>query len=100
MKILIPSNTTQNMVIQPRFCPSSSVVLELMNEATNETLNVANTYVVLNGVMTVTFNLTTLEGDKYQVKILEGLNVVYRGKAFSTDQNPQDYELTEGRYIY
>lgn len=100
MKILIPSNTTQNIVIEPRFYPTTSVVLELLNESTNETLTLVNTYVVLNGVMTITFDLTTLEGDKYQVKISEGTNVVYRGKAFSTDQVPQDYELIKDRYTY
>lgn len=100
MKVLIPSNTSQIMIIEPRFYPSSGIVLELYNEATKETLTIVNSYLVLDGVMTVLFDLETNEGDSYQVKILEGTEVVYRGKAFATDQVPQDYKLSNGLYIY
>lgn len=100
MKILIPSNITQNIVIKPRFYPSSDVVLTLLNEATNESYILDNTYITLNGVTTITFDFNTSEGNRYQVEVLEGVHVVYKGKAFSTDQNTQDYELTKGRYTY
>ena len=100
MKVLIPANTTQNIVIQPRFYPTSSIVLELINEATKEVLIISNTYTILNGVMTVEFDLTVVEGDRFQIKITEGVDVVYRNIAYSTDQDPQDFKLTDGIYVY
>jgi hypothetical protein len=100
MKIIKPAATAQSIVLDTRFYPQSSIVLELINEATEEVLIVANTYITLNGVTTVSFDLDTLEGDRFQIKITEGNHVVYRGKAFCTDQDPQDYKLTDNRYIY
>ena len=100
MKVLIPSNTSQSIVLEPRFYPTSAIVLELYNESTKETLTLVNSYFVVDGVMTVLFDLDTLEGDRFQIKIKEGVNVVYRGKAFATDQSPQDYKLSNGLYIY
>jgi hypothetical protein len=100
MKIIKPSVTAQSIVLDTRFYPKSSIVLELINEATEEVLIVDNTYITLNGVTTVSFDLDTLEGDRFQLKITEGNDVVYRNKAFCTDQDPQDYKLTDNRYIY
>lgn len=100
MKVLIPTNTTHNIVVEPRFYPTSSLVLELRNESNNDSQEVANSYIVTDGVMTITFDLTVFEGQRFQIKVTEGNKVVYRGKAFCTDQTVQDFKLTDNVYQY
>lgn len=100
MKVILPTNTTHNIVLEPRYYPSGAVSLEVINESTKDVTYPVITYVVLNGVMTATFDLTVLESDRYSIKIKDGLGVVYRGNLFSTSQTTQDYKLTKNKYIY
>ena len=121
MKILNPDNTTHYITLQPRFDPTSVLTLELTNEVTKEVivigLNtdfdadlsgelemvfgfVGNIYVLENGVLVITFDLEVLESDRFTIKITQEDIVIYRGKVFVTNQNPQEYKLTKGKYIY
>ena len=100
MKIVLPSDTTHNVTLIPRVYPTASVVWALYNEATKVTTTPSNTYATLNGETTVTFDSTFTEGDKYQIKMTEGADVIFRGKLLATEQTPQAYRLTNGLYFY
>ncbi len=100
MKILNPDNTTHQIVLQPRFDPTGSIILSFTNEVDKVVSEVLNTYTFENGVMSISFDLTVLEGNRYFIKALENNSVIYRGRAFATSQIPQDYSLTKGKYIY
>jgi len=99
MKIVLPSDTTHSIDLIPRFYPTS-IVLNLYNETTRESTDVASTFSVVDGIMNVSFDFTFTENQKYQIKIKESDEVVYRGKLIATSQAPQDYKLTEGLYRY
>lgn len=100
MKILNPDNSTHTIVVQPRFDPVASLTFNLTNEVDNTENTILNTYTYISKVLSMTFDVDVLEGDRYAIEIKEGAKVIYRGKAFATSQTPQDYKLTEGKYIY
>jgi len=98
--VIDPSNTTHTLSVVPRFYPSTNIVVELYNEATNVTTSPSNTYTITNGKVNITFTFTFLENDRHQLKVTEGTEVVYRGKTLTTSQEPQDFKLTNGLYTY
>lgn len=100
MKIVKFTDTTHNIDLVPRFYPSDVIVLELFNEATRVFTIVNNTYIVTNGILTITFDFTFKDRDRYQMKISENDVIVFRGKIVATDQDPQKFKLTEGKYTY
>ena len=99
MKVVaVGSANTISLV--PRFYPTTALVVSLYNEADRATATPANTYAILNGYLSITFTYTFVAKDKFQIKVTEGTNVVYRGKIIATDQETQDYKITDGIYIY
>ena len=71
MKILLPSVTAHEIDLIPRFYPTTALVLSLYNESTKVTTTPAVTYVILNGILTISFTATVAEGSKYQIKLTE-----------------------------
>tara|TARA_R110000772_G_scaffold33245_2_gene81006 strand:+ start:2117 stop:2422 length:306 start_codon:yes stop_codon:yes gene_type:complete len=100
MKILLPSVTAHEIDLIPRVYPTTALVLSLYNESTKVTTTPANTYVILNGILTISFTATVAEGSKYQIEITENSIVVFRGKVLVTSQTSQEYKLTNGLYFY
>ena len=100
MKVVDYNNANHSIELIPRFYTTNSIDITLYNEATKESTTTTNVYSVANGLMTYPFTHTFFNNDKYQFKLLEGTNVVYRGMIIATAQVPQDYKLTEGLYTY
>lgn len=100
MTVLNPSETEHSIKLIPRYTPSEALTFITYNEATQESSTIANTYVLSNGFLTLSFTLSISDGDKLQFEIQEGESVVYRGKIFATSQEPQDYKLTNGLFYY
>lgn len=100
MIILNPNNTTHGFNFIPRFIPSDELILQLFNETLQTSQNIENLYVYANGLATMTFDLVCTESQKFQVKILEATNVIYRDKIFVTSQIPQDFKATKDHYYY
>jgi len=100
MIVVNPSDETHIVKIIPRFYPSTTIVLSLFNETLQTSVNVTNTYEIVDGILSITFDYDFVEGSNFQVKITENGNIVYRGKLFATSQTPQDYKLTANAYYY
>lgn len=100
MIVLLPTNTTHEFNFIPRFIPSGELALELYNEATQQFQTIDNLYVYANGLVTITFDLNVFEKDKFQLKIFEGTDVIYRDKIFVTSQNTQEFKATKDHYYY
>ena len=98
MKVVVTTDGTHNIDLIPREYPTGAVVLELKNEVDSVVTTVANTYVVIDGILTITFAFTFSENDKYQFKITEATTVICRDKLIATIQTPQEYKLTNGLY--
>jgi hypothetical protein len=100
MKILLPSLTTHTINIRPRVYPTGTLSLAITKEVTGVITTVTPTYVIVNDVMTLTFDLTGLESERFTVKLTEGAVIIYRCKLFFTAQTPQDYKITLNEFIY
>lgn len=99
MKVVDPNNTTHNIRLIPR-AYLEPIVLELYNEVTQVETVVPNMAIVSDGILSISFGFTFSEGDKYQIKLSNGTEILYRGKLFATTQQPQQYKMTEGLYYY
>ncbi len=100
MKVILPSNSTHTIKFTPRYEPTNILSLEVTKEGVNTTEIIEPTYTISNGVMSLTFDLDVLEQDRYSFKLIEDEEVVFRGKLFATEQEPQDFKLTKNTYTY
>jgi hypothetical protein len=100
MNVVSPNTEEHIIKIIPRYYPTGAITLSLFNEATQVTEVVNNTYEITDGNMFVSFSCVFTENQKFQVKIKEGNEVVYRGKLIATSQDPQEYKLTNNVYYY
>jgi hypothetical protein len=100
MIVLNPTDTTHGFNFIPRFIPSDELILQLYNETLQTTQTIDNTYVYLYGIITMTFDLVCTESQKFQLKILEGTEVIYRDKIFVTSQDTQAFKATKDHYYY
>lgn len=93
MKVVKPTNTTHDITLVPRFETLNALTLLLYNETPKVETTVPNTHVIVDGNLTITFDFTFAENDRFQIKISEGTEVVYRGKLIATEQDPQEFSL-------
>ena len=100
MIVLIPTNTAHGFNFIPRFIPTGELILQLYDETLQTTETIDNLYVYANGLATITFDLVCTESQKFQLKILEGTDIVYRDKIFVTSQNTQAFKATKDHYYY
>lgn len=100
MNVVNPNDTEHTIKLIPRYYPTEGITLSLFNEATQISENVDNTFTVTDGNLFLTFEYTFTENQKFQIKLNEDDEIVYRGKLFSTTQDPQEYKLTNNVYYY
>jgi len=100
MIVLNPTNTTHTINFIPRFIPSDDLILQLYNETLQTTETITNTYSYLDGITAITFDLDCTENQKFQIKITENNEIVYRDKLFITSKTPQDFKATKDHYYY
>ena len=102
MKVLNPFNVVHEIVIVPRYYTNSNVNLVLKDELTSEVLNYTVTPITIDGYMYLNFEESFINNTNYQLTINEGLEVVYRGKIFVTDQanDTQNYKITKDTFQF
>lgn len=100
MNVVNPNNESHELQIIPRFYPSDELIFTLYNEATQIETNVTIIYLVENGVLTFTFDFDFTDSQKFQFKILQGTEIVYRGKITATTQETQNYLTDKNEYYY
>lgn len=100
MKVVDPNDTTHSITLIPRFDTDELLTLILYNEVTKTETTVTNTHQTVNGNLVITYDFTYENKDRYQIKILEGNDIVYRGKIIATDQTTQDFKLEDELYFF
>lgn len=97
MTILDPDNSTHSIKLIPRYYNIDNVhTVSLYDEDLRTSSNLTiDTRTLSNGYIVYGFDLTTVEGKEYQIKITDNTtsNIVYRGKIFVTSQTTQDYNI-------
>lgn len=89
--------TAQDVKFIPRVFDADTLILR--NEASNETQSIAFTptnelyYMVANVI------LDLKENNFYQLTVMNGSDVVYKGKVFCTNQAFDEYTINENEYV-
>ena len=100
MKILLPSTISHTIPIKPRVNVTDTLSVGIKNDSTGVSITTTPSYTLSHGIMLLTFNLTGLEGERFTVKLSQGIEVVYRCKLFFTAQAAQNYKITKNKYQY
>lgn len=100
MKVLLPTNITHTVKLIPRFEPTETLSLEVKKEGF-KTVNIQEPiYVLNNGVLSLTFDLTGSKQDRFLCKLSQNNEVLRIFRVFFTDQTPQNFKLTKDSYKY
>lgn len=99
MNVANPNNTTHILKLIPRFNPMGILIFELYNEQTKEKFLPIFTALFEDGYLTLTFDFTFVENQKFQVKIFNDI-IYYRGKLMVTSQNTQNFKASNNLYYY
>lgn len=102
MNILDPSQAEHQLKIIPRYYAEGELILNLYNEEKQLKTSIEVTPITVDGFMYIDFEQEVLNNTNFQIEILEGTEVVYRGKAFATDQynDTQNYKISKGVFTY
>lgn len=80
MKVINPNDTSHTLEFIPRFYPDDITIFELKDEVTKEIIELTHTYANFNGILYVYFDYTFTNKQKFQIKITQVNDIVYRGK--------------------
>lgn len=102
MKVLTTSTGTQTISFIPRDY-IDSVTLYLRNESTNTSTSQTVSLTHDKGVSSLSHAFSLSEGVYYEMKILNGTEVIYYDKIFCTDQTINEstndyYTINSGQY--
>lgn len=96
MKVLNSADTDHEIIFIPRYYFEGNVTMILYNEETGQNYETILEPITVDGYVYINFSKTFLNNSSYQIKILSGEEIVYRGKVFVTDQTDlQDYKITK-----
>jgi len=101
MIVLLPTNIVHTINFIPRFIPSGDLTVQLYDETLQtHSEPVVNMNIYANGLSIVNFDLECTESQKFQLKISQGTDVIYRDKIFVTSQDTQEFKATKDHYYY
>jgi len=97
MIILLESVLSQTFKFIPRSLEADSMVIE--DDAENTSVTIDITPSVDRYYLSVSEVLTLVEGRFYTIKVLNGLDVVYKDKIFCTNQTVSSYSINDNEYV-
>ena len=100
MKVVNPNLTTHTTKFIPRFESTENITFELYNETSKNVDTITSVATITDGIMSLVYDFTFSNKQKYQIKVYNNDGVIYRGKLIATNQGAQDYKLTKDLYFY
>tara|TARA_R110000822_G_scaffold140546_2_gene278255 strand:+ start:532 stop:861 length:330 start_codon:yes stop_codon:yes gene_type:complete len=97
MIILLESVLSQTFKFIPRSLDADSMIIEDDAENTSVTIDITPT--IDRYYLSVSEVLTLVEGRFYTIKVLNGLDVVYKDKIFCTNQTVSSYSINDNEYV-
>ena len=97
MIILLESVLSQTFKFIPRSLEADSMVIEDDAENTSVTIDITPT--IDRYYLSVSEVLTLVEGRFYTIKVLNGLDVVYKDKIFCTNQTVSSYSINDNDFV-
>ena len=98
MHILQVSESSQSIVIIPRYFPSS-VNIRLIDESKNTTATPSVSVSSADGFMTLTGTFSLVVNRYYGLEVFNGSNLIYRDRVFVTSQTEYD-KFTVNQNVY
>jgi len=102
MNIIIPNTNPVTLSILPRrYDPSVAVSILFKNEDTNkQTTIVSSNSRYISNELALDIDATNFaEGQRFTFEVLQGVNIVFRGKAFVTTQNDTNYTINNNEFV-
>lgn len=100
MNILTTSTSAQSLIFIPRKNCLTPLEIVLTSEDTNTSVTYSVTATCNNHELTITQSFNLKEGVYYSYKVSDGVNLMYRGKIFCTDQTGFDkYIINSGDFV-
>ena len=99
MMIIVDPDKTKNKVkVLPRYydCLTTDLTVTFTNEDTRTDLtNTVSNVQINDGTLCFDINATFINNSTYKIKIVDNFLalVIFRGKAFSTNQSKQNYSI-------
>lgn len=100
MKVVDPNDTSHEIIFIPRRYVLTGTTLELTNEATKVVSTVTHTITGSDALLTLSFDFTFVEGERFVIKLYDSTDDLYRGRILATEQATQEYDSTLGYYTY
>lgn len=100
MKVVSPLDTEHIVAIITRFAIEGELLLSLYNEGTQESSEVDCTSTTANGLTTLVFDFIFKDDERYQMRVIDDVQVVYRDIIKVTSQNTQQFKSANGLYYY
>ena len=110
MNVVNPNNTSHELKIVPRYYSNSeSLNIVLYNESSqvstiinlvSSLFSFTNNFNFLEDFLIVKINFSFEYNSRYQYKILDDTEIVYRGKIIATTQETQNYLTDKDEYYY
>jgi len=97
MIILKPISTAQTLKFIARENEADSVIIR--DEQNNTEATISGTFTVSTYYLTASLTFSLEEGKFYNLKVLNGTDIVYRDKIFATSQTLSEYSINSGDYI-
>jgi hypothetical protein len=97
MIILKQSNLVQEIKFIPRLLQATGFTLR--NEITNETTSFTETFTVSDYYLTTSTVFNLKEFTYYNLTVLNGNDIVYKGRIFCTNQIIKDYTVNQNEYV-
>lgn len=94
MKVFLPVDTEQNLIITPRN-ESDNVIVTIRSKQTEEVTLINATSTFTNGYMVIPITYSFTESYNYELKVTDdSLNLLWRGEGYSTVQTDlQNYKM-------
>ena len=101
MHIVKSINSTHTIKFIPREYTLLDMVLTITNEANDTDYVLANSFITIDGIMSLTFDFDFTNKQRFSLFIEDAKeNIIYRGKILCLDDNTQDVKQTTQYYTY
>jgi hypothetical protein len=97
MIILKQSSLAQEIKFIPRQLNATGFTLR--NEITNEITSFTTSFAISDYYLTTSIVVTLKEFTYYNLTVLNGTDVVYKGRVFCTNQVIKDYTVNQNEYV-
>jgi len=95
MKVFLPVSTTQELKVRTRR-KIYNVTLSIRDESKDTTIEQTLTGSFSSGFFVLPFAYDFEEDMGYEISVFDAIGILWRGKAYCTTQNPQEYKLNNG----